>query len=139
MHATAIQALKGDRDQPARSPEVVDDEASSVAPDRPWICCAECGAPVADERDVFHMAADGPVAAFVNPGGFVHEIVTVRAVQEVRLLGPAVSEDSWFPGYTWTIGCCGGCGAHLGWRFDALAAQSPPVFWGLRRAALVGF
>ena len=29
------------------------------------------------------------------------------------------SEDSWFPGYSWTILNCAGCGRHLGWRFTA--------------------
>jgi len=24
---------------------------------------------------------------------------------------------SWFPGYSWTIACCGFCHAHLGWKF----------------------
>ena len=27
------------------------------------------------------------------------------------------SEDSWFPGYSWTIAYCATCYGHLGWRF----------------------
>ena len=26
-------------------------------------------------------------------------------------------EDSWFPGYCWTIAYCASCYAHLGWKF----------------------
>ena len=26
-------------------------------------------------------------------------------------------EDSWFPGYSWTIAYCASCYSHLGWRF----------------------
>jgi hypothetical protein len=26
-------------------------------------------------------------------------------------------EDSWFPGYCWTISYCASCYAHLGWKF----------------------
>ncbi|MEE2827859.1 MAG: cereblon family protein, partial [Myxococcota bacterium] len=82
------------------------------------------------------MAEEGPVCVFVNPAGFFHDIVTVTEVTGLLLSGPPVTRDSWFAGYSWTIAQCSACGLHLGWRFDALEGQSPPVFWGLRRAAL---
>jgi hypothetical protein len=32
------------------------------------------------------------------------------------------AEDSWFPGYCWTIAYCAACYAHLGWKFTLAGA-----------------
>ena len=125
---------KDDRSSASSDPE----STTGQYPDssRSTLRCAACETVVADERDVFSMSAEGPVGAFVNPAGFLHEIVTVRAAVGLRLMGHAVEKDSWFAGYSWTIVICASCMAHLGWRFDAVEQQRPSVFWGLRRAAI---
>jgi len=110
-------------------------ESTSDDVERP-LRCGSCDAVVAYERDVFSMATEGPVAVFVNPGGFFHDIVTLRSVEGLTRVGPAVAKDSWFAGYTWTLCHCDSCGSHLGWQFDALGPADPSVFWALRRASI---
>lgn len=34
------------------------------------------------------------------------------------LSGEATSFFTWFHGYQWRMASCGGCSAHLGWRFE---------------------
>jgi len=82
------------------------------------------------------MTAPGTPQAFVNPAGFLHEVVTVTWAENLVVAGPATTEFTWFPGYAWEIAWCGRCGEHLGWRFTALADGEPRLFWGLRRDAI---
>ena len=44
------------------------------------------------------MSADGPLNAYANPGGYVHEIMTLTRANGLALYGSAVKEHSWFPG-----------------------------------------
>ena len=46
----------------------------------------------------FSMSQKGPVAAYVNPGGYVHETITFYKAKGLRLRGSPSSENSWFPG-----------------------------------------
>ena len=100
--------------------------------------CRTCGAAIAREADVFSMSAEGPVGAYVNPHGYLHEVVTVRRAEGLFLVGRPTAEHTWFAGYAWTIAGCLGCSAHLGWLFEAESSQSPSSFWALRRAAVTG-
>lgn len=45
------------------------------------------------------MSSDGPLGAYVNPYGCVHEIMTLYKATGLALVGSAVKEYSWFPGY----------------------------------------
>jgi len=83
------------------------------------------------------MSQKGPVAAYVNPGGYVHETVTFYKARGLRLRGSPSCENSWFPGYAWTIAECRVCSHHMGWKFTACNKElSPSKFWGLTRALL---
>ena len=62
------------------------------------LCCRECNQQVADKCDVFSLSYEGPLAAYVNPGGHVHETLTVYKVHNLQLLGRPSTEHSWFPG-----------------------------------------
>lgn len=63
------------------------------------LCCRDCDAQVADLREAFLMSAEGPQATYVNPGGFVHETLTLHKAQGLRCLNePPSTEYSWFPG-----------------------------------------
>ena len=45
------------------------------------------------------MSVDGPLAAaYVNPGGFVHDTLTVTEAVNLRRQGRSSTENSWFPG-----------------------------------------
>ena len=65
---------------------------------------------------------------FANPHGIVFEIGCFRTVQGCVRAGPASTEFSWFPGFSWRIAVCIKCLAHLGWLF---ASQDNDSFHGL--------
>ncbi len=66
------------------------------------LCCRSCNLRIASKRDVFSMALEGPMGAYVNPGGHVHETFTVCKAQNLSLLGRPTTENSWFPGLVWS-------------------------------------
>ena len=45
------------------------------------------------------MSSDGPLGAYVNPSGYVHEIMTLLKANGLALIGVPSEEYSWFPGY----------------------------------------
>ncbi len=45
------------------------------------------------------MSVNGPLGAYVNPGGYVHETVTFYKARGLHLRGSPSAQDSWFPGY----------------------------------------
>lgn len=45
------------------------------------------------------MSSDGPLGAYVNPNGFVHEVMTLYNANGLTLVGRPIEEYSWFPGY----------------------------------------
>ena len=47
---------------------------------------------------VFSMSLDGPLGAYVNPHGWVHEALTFYRATGIRLRGKPTAENSWFPG-----------------------------------------
>lgn len=99
--------------------------------------CSNCSRLVAHRKDVFSMSASGPMNAYVNPGGVVHETLTLHRAHSLYLAGISSDQDSWFPGYKWTICHCRGCGRHMGWKFNSLNDElKPQSFWGLTRSAL---
>ena len=62
------------------------------------LCCKDCGLFIANKRDVFCMSVEGPLAAYVNPGGHVHETITIYKAKGLSLIGRPSTEHSWFPG-----------------------------------------
>lgn len=44
------------------------------------------------------MSVDGPLAAYVNPGGYVHDTLTVTESFNLKRSGRPSTEHSWFPG-----------------------------------------
>lgn len=53
----------------------------------------------ARRSDMLVMSSEGPLGAYVNPSGCVHEIMTLYKATGLALTGLAVKEYSWFPGY----------------------------------------
>ncbi|GMF28523.1 unnamed protein product [Phytophthora lilii] len=104
------------------------------------IFCSMCGSFLANTRDIFSMTARGAAGGtFVNPGGHVFQVLTLREVDRAHVfvdMSPSI-EDTWFAGYAWSITHCNSCYQHLGWRFDRVESTLFPVsFFGFRRAAL---
>ncbi|RWW85651.1 hypothetical protein BHE74_00005645 [Ensete ventricosum] len=54
---------------------------------------------IAKRSDMLVMSSDGPLNAYVNPHGFVHETITVCCASGLALRGRPDKEHSWFPGY----------------------------------------
>nr|XP_002127932.1 protein cereblon isoform X1 [Ciona intestinalis] len=99
--------------------------------------CSHCSLRIAERKDVFSMSTSGPMAAYVNPGGVVHETLTLYKTTSLDHVGRRSTEHSWFPGYAWTICECRRCSRHMGWRFTATNPNLiPQKFWGLTRSAL---
>lgn len=44
------------------------------------------------------MSADGPISAFVNAHGYVHETLTLQRASRLVLAGQPQTANSWFPG-----------------------------------------
>ncbi|XP_032997077.1 protein cereblon isoform X1 [Lacerta agilis] len=103
------------------------------------LCCKHCqDTEITTKNEIFSLSLGGPMAAYVNPHGFVHETLTVYKACNLNLTGRSSTEHSWFPGYAWTIAECRICGSHIGWKFTSTKKDmSPQKFWGLTRSALL--
>ena len=104
------------------------------------LCCKNCGETLAQLSDIFSMNKEGPQGAYVNPGGYVHETLTLYKARNVLYTGAPSPEYSWFPGYAWQICTCSYCDSHLGWRFTVAMASSkklhPKKFYGISRRSI---
>lgn len=103
------------------------------------LCCKQCqDAEITTKKEIFSLSLYGPMAAYVNPHGYVHETLTVYKANNLNLVGRPSTLHSWFPGYAWTVAQCRSCHSHMGWKFTATTKDlSPPRFWGLSRSALL--
>ncbi|KAK2858262.1 hypothetical protein Q7C36_006181 [Tachysurus vachellii] len=103
------------------------------------LCCKRCqDTEITTKNEIFSLSLCGPMAAYVNPHGYVHETLTVYKASNLNLIGRPSTLHSWFPGYAWTIAQCRTCGSHMGWKFSAVKKDlSPQRFWGLTRSALL--
>ncbi|KAK6319238.1 protein cereblon [Coregonus clupeaformis] len=103
------------------------------------LCCKQCqDMEITTKNEIFSLSLYGPMAAYVNPHGYVHETLTVYKASNLNLVGRPSTLHSWFPGYAWTIAQCRTCASHMGWKFTATKKDlSPPRFWGLTRSAML--
>ncbi|KAK6624825.1 hypothetical protein RUM44_011689 [Polyplax serrata] len=99
--------------------------------------CVNCGNSIASRTDVFSMSIDGQ-GMYCNPGGYVHDVLTVYNGLGMTLTSDIPStEYSWFPGYAWTIAKCSNCDSHIGWLFTALKIHLKPLeFWCLSKRSV---
>ncbi|XP_024384992.1 uncharacterized protein [Physcomitrium patens] len=99
--------------------------------------CKCCMALITRRSDMLVMSADGPISAYVNAHGYVHETLTLARARGLVLNGQPNTANSWFPGYAWVLAECAECTEHMGWRFTAVNKESrPKAFWGIRRSQL---
>ncbi|EQC31476.1 hypothetical protein SDRG_10652 [Saprolegnia diclina VS20] len=98
------------------------------------IACRTCRTLLAQSTDIFSTQRAG---TFVNPGGHVHQILTLYSVQSEQIVcvGRPTTRDTWFRGYSWQCMYCGTCDEFIGWRY-ASKRQTPHVFYGLVRTAI---
>ncbi|KAG8086140.1 hypothetical protein GUJ93_ZPchr0010g9420 [Zizania palustris] len=101
------------------------------------IKCRCCKSLIAKRSDMVVMSTDGPLGAYVNPHGFVHETITVSRATGLALDGNPSTIHSWFPGYSWTIASCADCESNIGWLFKATKKNlRPRSFWGIRSSQI---
>ncbi|KAG8323202.1 hypothetical protein J6590_009849 [Homalodisca vitripennis] len=104
---------------------------------RQVLCCQYCLNMIGCSADMFSMSTEGPQSTYVNPGGYLHETITLYKVKNVFSIGPPSTEFSWFPGYGWSCCKCKHCNQHVGWKFTATKSQLKPVkFWGICRRSI---
>ncbi|XWS70302.1 hypothetical protein CRYUN_Cryun03dG0036300 [Craigia yunnanensis] len=97
------------------------------------IRCKICQTVIARRSDMLVMSSDGPLGAYVNEHGYVHEVMTFCKANGLALRGAPVKEYSWFPGYAWTMINCASCESQMGWLFTATNEKlKPKSFWGIR-------
>ncbi|XP_046400322.1 protein cereblon [Ischnura elegans] len=106
------------------------------------LTCCNCGQKIADQRHAFCMSVAGPQGTYVNPGGYVHEALTLSKAKGLKVVThPPSTEHSWFPGYAWSIVECSRCTQHMGWLFTVAPGANqqlrPHQFWGICRKSLV--
>ena len=65
----------------------------------PVLLCRNCNELIGKQEDIFSMSSEGPQGAYVNPGGYVHETLTLYKTKNLNLIGESSTEYSWFPGY----------------------------------------
>jgi hypothetical protein len=96
----------------------------------PLIVCKKCSIPLSRAMHMFTVrGAEGTTGAYVNSHGVVHQTITMRHLREDDVLytGGAETQDSWFPGYSWTIMSCSLCLLHLGWKFVRVPCSERPL------------
>ncbi|KAG5244234.1 ATP-dependent protease La domain-containing family protein [Salix suchowensis] len=82
--------------------------------------CKTCKTVIAQRSDMVVMSAEGPLGAYVNSHGYVHEIMTLQKANGLALIGRAIVE------YT-------SCETQMGWLFTATKKKlKPQSFWGIR-------
>ncbi|OQS05707.1 5'-AMP-activated protein kinase catalytic subunit [Thraustotheca clavata] len=96
------------------------------------IYCAGCHTPVGDTTDIFckNLPTDGVSSGtFVNPGGYVHQILTMYSIQtdHIVFIDRPTARDTWFPGYTWQCMMCSMCNDFLGWRYVNMSGNQVPM------------
>jgi hypothetical protein len=84
------------------------------------LLCAACLSFIAEARS--RISVNGAHAhTFINPAGVIHKVGCFANAPGARAVGEACAYWTWFPGFSWRVAVCGGCGEHIGWCF--LAAE----------------
>ena len=114
-----------------------DEREESGLQERGRIVCARCKHEVSSPACIAPVAPHPARRVVSNPAGVLFEIITVTDAWGLLSVGAASTEFSWFEDTRWTVVCCGGCGAHLGWHFASLHDATDPPFFGLIVGAVV--
>ena len=78
--------------------------------------CRECRALITTKGA--ETAAQGVHQHVVtNPAGVTFHIGSFRTAPGTVPVSSPTTQDTWFPGYTWSIVMCQSCAVHLGWQF----------------------
>ena len=96
------------------------------------IVCLKCGHSIT-HADARIERGGQHIHTRLNPEKVTFVFGTFSEAPGALLSGDATTFFTWFHGYAWRMASCGGCSAHLGWRFEG---ESP--FWALILDRLTG-
>lgn len=125
---------------------LIDQHVEELSSRNSPIVCARCDQPLSAVQNVFKVkGAEGTTSAYVNDHGYIHQITTLRHVdvQSIVLEGIPHVENSYFPGYSWTVCYCRSCLSLLGWMFRrvhpnmALSKDRPKAFFGFQSSSVL--
>ncbi|GAB1597745.1 protein cereblon-like isoform X1 [Argonauta hians] len=98
------------------------------------LICRQCGHEVSHTSNLLHIPSSLAlrqrndtiqsrektiIQLFQNPQGKYFEVITFSEAEVLKADKPH-TEDSWFPGFSWSIVVCPTCRIHLGWFFESL-------------------
>jgi hypothetical protein len=63
------------------------------------IVCLSCHDFKCSINDIINLSVDANSVHFVNQGGFVHDLFTVRTIKNIEFRGEPSAEFCWFSGY----------------------------------------
>mmetsp|Transcript_34576 Transcript_34576/g.83847 ORF Transcript_34576/g.83847 Transcript_34576/m.83847 type:complete len:309 (-) Transcript_34576:1070-1996(-) len=125
---------------------LVDQHVEELSSTNSPIVCARCDQSLSTVQNVFTVqGAEGTTSAYVNDHGYIHQITTLRHVdvQSIVLEGVPHEENSYFPGYSWTVCYCRSCLSLLGWMFRRvhhnmpLSRDRPNAFFGFQSSSVL--
>ena len=99
----------------------VSDFAAAIEDDlanrhRKQLLCAPCKSVVTDELYASQIQGRHEHDK-INPHGYEFRFRIFSDAPGIADVGVPTHDVSWFAGFAWLIGCCGTCGAQLGWHF----------------------
>ncbi|MCP4022648.1 MAG: hypothetical protein GY729_12465 [Desulfobacteraceae bacterium] len=106
--------------------KAVKEDTKTEAKPAKEILCAVCSHKISDMSKQI-IVNNAHEHTFANPHGIVFQIGCYSDANGCIPASIPSSEFSWFPGYTWRIGICRSCSAHLGWIF----LSDNDAFYGL--------
>ncbi len=98
-------------------PEPAPDDALETGEEE-WIRCAACGFRLAPARARIDVNGTHE-HAFMNPSGLRFDVACFAVAPGCVPDGERSTVWTWFPGRSWQVALCKGCGAHVGWSFHA--------------------
>jgi hypothetical protein len=110
-----LQALQKPPPSPAQTSKTVPEPKEDEGP---VLVCATCRQTIT--WDSARIAVGGKHEhTFANPHGYAYRIGCFSRATGCFTVGQASTYWTWFPGHSWEIEHCSGCGEHLGWLFRA--------------------
>ncbi len=108
------------------APTPIDDRSTIAEFSDRLILCLGCRYRITSEQQRIRIDGEHEHHC-TNPAGYRFHIGCFRDAPGCVVWGAPTAEDTWFRGFAWRYALCGGCSAHLGWRFEAIESG----FFGL--------
>lgn len=95
-----------------------------------WLCL-KCNKKITEDKERFLYDSQSEFR-FINPEGYVFDIITFRTADGCREEGKPTLEFTWFEKHSWCFAVCSRCGLHLGWKYSGQFS-----FYGLIKSRLI--